>query len=80
MDFRVTRANALRLVALAAELDEIVLAAGGRFYFAKDSTLDAARSRRYLGEGTIAQLRKLKEQVDPEHLLQHDLYRRCLID
>jgi FAD/FMN-containing dehydrogenase len=78
MDFRVTRANAARLIALAADLDEIVLSAGGRFYFAKDSTLDAARVRRYLGEGTIAQLRKLKEQVDPQQLLQHDLYRRCL--
>ncbi|MEX1248657.1 MAG: FAD-binding oxidoreductase [Anaerolineales bacterium] len=77
LDFRVTRANRARLVALAAELDKLALAAGGRFYFAKDSTLRREEVSRYLGAKTIQQFKKLKRKVDPENLLQSDLYRRC---
>lgn len=39
MDFPVTFGNRKRLWELAGELDEIVLKFGGKFYFAKDSTL-----------------------------------------
>ena len=39
LDQRPDLAPHARLARLAAEMDEIVLAAGGRFYFAKDSTL-----------------------------------------
>src|SRR5262245_26324695 len=39
LDFRVTESNRERLWALAQDLDEVVLEAGGKFYFAKDSTL-----------------------------------------
>jgi hypothetical protein len=55
-----------------------VLNAGGRFYFAKDSTLTREVVASYLGESALARFRKLKRKVDPHSLLQTDLYRRCL--
>jgi FAD/FMN-containing dehydrogenase len=77
LDFRVTDGNRQRLLALAAELDALVLQAGGRFYFAKDATLNAESVRRYLGTETIGKFRKLKNETDPDTILQSDLYRRC---
>ena len=76
MDFRVTQDNRQRLTWLAREMDEIVLAAGGRFYFAKDSTLRPEVARAYLGNETIARFRELKRRCDPDGLLQTDLWRR----
>ncbi len=78
MDFKVTRGNRPRLQALANEMNQIVLEAGGRFYFAKDSTLTPDVAARYLGEETLRRFRALKERCDPHHLLQTDLYRRVL--
>jgi decaprenylphospho-beta-D-ribofuranose 2-oxidase len=76
MDFRVTNKNRARLASLARELDELVLAAGGRFYLAKDSTLSPEAVRRYLGAETVESFRALKKRVDPETLLQTNLWRR----
>jgi FAD/FMN-containing dehydrogenase len=76
MDYRVTRRNRLQLVNLAREMDEIVLNAGGRFYFAKDSTLTPEVTVAYLGEETVAQFRALKQRCDPHELLQTNLWRR----
>ncbi len=76
MDFRVTEDNRDKLWALTARLDEIVLAAGGKFYFAKDATLTAENASRFLGEERLARLRELKRRLDPENLLQTDLSRR----
>jgi hypothetical protein len=72
----VTPANRGRLWNLAAQLDEIVLNAGGRFYFAKDATLTPENTRRFLGDEKITRLRELKQRHDPEHLLQTELSRR----
>ncbi|MCW5874645.1 MAG: FAD-binding oxidoreductase [Anaerolineales bacterium] len=77
LDFRVP-SDPARLVALAAELDAIVLAGGGRFYFAKDGMLSAEHTQQFLGAATLAKLSELKHQTDPQHLLQHDLFRRAL--
>ncbi len=77
LDFRVTDSNRKRLLALAADLDQIALTAGGRFYFAKDSTLNAKSVQRYLGTEAIGKFKKLKNEVDPDNILQSDLYRRC---
>ena len=76
MDFRVTSKNRRRLLALTAELDEIVLNAGGRFYFAKDSTLRPEVVRRYLGDETVDRFEALKSQYDPDRLLNTNLWQR----
>jgi FAD/FMN-containing dehydrogenase len=79
MDFRITRSNRPRIVQLARELDEIVLAAGGRFYFAKDSTLRPEVAAAYLGPERIEAFRQLKAEYDPENMLQTNLWRRLFI-
>ncbi|MFO7539830.1 MAG: FAD-binding oxidoreductase, partial [Chloroflexota bacterium] len=76
MDFRVTPRNRERLVALTRELDEIVLKANGRFYFAKDSTLRPQIVTAYLGQETIDQFHTLKQRCDPDHMLETNLWRR----
>ena len=78
-DYRVTRKNRSGLEKLLYELDEIVLEAGGRFYFAKDSTLRPEIVKRYLGEDAIAEFGRLKGELDPGNLFESDLYRRCFI-
>lgn len=76
MDFRVTNENRRRMVWLAREMDEIVLRAGGRFYFAKDSTVRPEVAEAYLGAERISRFRELKRRCDPEGLLETDLWRR----
>jgi FAD/FMN-containing dehydrogenase len=76
MDFRITDRNRARMAALAQELDEIVLQAGGRFYFAKDSTLRPSAAAAYLGEDVIRRFRELKRRCDPDEMLQSNLWRR----
>ena len=76
MDFRVTDSRRGPIESLAYEMDEIVLAAGGRFYLAKDSTLRPSVAEAYLGKETIAEFKGLKAKYDPEDMLQTDLWRR----
>ena len=76
MDYRVTNGNRVKLQKLCDELSEIVLQAGGRFYFAKDSTIRPEMAARYLGEDTLRRFSELKARCDPEGLLQTELYRR----
>jgi FAD/FMN-containing dehydrogenase len=76
MDFRITDKRRGKIALLARELDEIVLSAGGKFYLAKDSTLRPQVAQAYLGEETIEKFKSLKARVDPEQLLQTDLWRR----
>lgn len=80
LDFKVTDRNRQYLRALTADLTRIALAAGGRFYFAKDCALTAAEARAYLGDETIARFQALKRKSDPHGILQTDLYRRCFHD
>lgn len=76
MDFRVTRHNRPQLVRLTRDMDEIVLQAGGRFYFAKDSTLRPEAVVASLGESAVSRFCALKAQCDPEGMLQTNLWRR----
>lgn len=76
MDFRVTNDNRHRMNWLTRELDDIVLGAGGRFYFAKDSTLRPKVAEAYLGSSTISRFREVKERCDPDGLIETDLWRR----
>lgn len=76
LDFKVTDKNRLTLSKILQEFDRIVLQAGGRFYFAKNSETSAEVTHAFLGEGTIVKFKQLKQRCDPQHLLESDLYRR----
>jgi len=76
MDFRITGSNQGKILKITRQLDEIVLAANGRFYFAKDSTLRPAVARAFLGDEAITQFQTLKERCDPDNILQTNLWRR----
>lgn len=74
LDFPVTRENRAALWALCAEMDEVVLAAGGRFYFAKDLTASPATLRRAYPR--LDEFLALKRRLDPQGVLTSDLARR----
>ncbi|HSV74317.1 MAG TPA: FAD-binding oxidoreductase [Chthonomonadales bacterium] len=76
LDFHVTRRNLGRLRALTADLDRIVMEAGGRHYLAKDSLMSEAAAAALRSEERTRRFLDLKRQIDPEGLLQTDLYRR----
>lgn len=56
------------LVGLCHQMNDLVLAAGGRFYFAKDSTLRPADVSQFLGDA-IPRFQSRKAEWDPEGLL-----------
>jgi len=76
LDFKITRKNREAIWKLAGELDRVVLDAGGRFYFAKDSTLGALSVEQYLGREAVEEFMRLKRRLDPEQILETNLYRR----
>ena len=76
MDFKVTDSKRVALSKMLQEFDRIVLNAGGRFYFAKNSETSAEAARAFLGEATIARLKELKKRCDPNNVLESDLFRR----
>ena len=76
LDFAVTPEKAGSLMSLTAEMDQLVLDAGGRFYFAKDSVLHRTSALASLGEDRLRSFHQLKARYDPEVLLQTNLYRR----
>ncbi len=78
MDFAVGSSRRKReaLWRLCQELADVVLDAGGRFYYAKDAVLLESSFARVHGEATVARFRELKRRLDPNRLLQTDLSRR----
>ncbi len=56
LDYRVTASNRERVWQLCRQMDDVVLAGQGRFYFAKDATLQPGNVARFLGEDTIGDL------------------------
>ncbi|MES1227253.1 MAG: FAD-binding protein, partial [Armatimonadota bacterium] len=68
--------NWTKLRNLCHSMNDLVLKAGGRFYFAKDSTLRPSDVQAYLGEDTIAKFRSFKTQFDPDNLLTSELAKR----
>jgi len=76
LEFKVTERNRARLWDLAAELDELVVSAGGRFYLAKDSTLSRKSFAAFMGAERIERFLALKRRLDPESRLETDLFRR----
>ena len=76
LDFKVTDSRRSSLRQMLKEFDDLVIQAGGRFYFAKNSETSAEHTRSFLGDETVAKFKKLKKRCDPDELLESDLYRR----
>lgn len=76
LDFKVTDSNRTKLSEMLQEFDQMVLEAGGRFYFAKNSETSAETTRAFLGDEAVERFKKLKKRTDPDGLLESDLYRR----
>ena len=76
LEFKVTRRNRPRLARLCTEFDHKVLAAGGRFYFAKDSMLSADSLGDYLAEPRVRDFLSLKATLDPRGVFDSDLFER----
>jgi len=77
LDFKVTEGKRAKMAQMLQDFDRIVLEAGGRFYFAKNSEMTPETAIRFLGEETVAKFRSLKKRCDPHTLLESDLYRRA---
>jgi decaprenylphospho-beta-D-ribofuranose 2-oxidase len=76
LDFKVTDGNWHRIQELAHRMNDLVLSAGGRFYFAKDLTLRPSEARAYLGEETLGEFDRFRRQMDPDGLLTNQLAER----
>ena len=77
MDFKVSDARRHDLSSMCDELTRVVLERGGRFYFAKDSVLGPRAVEAMYDRDKLAAFRALKAELDPDELLQTDLWRRA---
>jgi FAD/FMN-containing dehydrogenase len=80
MDFAVPTSTRKRaaLWAMCQRLADVVLDAGGRFYYAKDALLPQPAFERVHGSEAVRTFRSLKERCDPRGMLQTDLSRRLM--
>jgi decaprenylphospho-beta-D-ribofuranose 2-oxidase len=77
LDYHALPENQDRLSAmLSAFTHDLVLPAGGRFYPAKDNTLDHESFVRSISPEAMTRYLALKRRLDPDEVLQSDLYRR----
>lgn len=75
LDFKVPARDPVPLLEMARELADLVHEAGGRFYAAKDSVLDARRFARGYGD-RLERFGALKRAIDPEGLFSSEQARR----
>jgi len=76
MDFPVWPRRREDLHRLGRKLERLVLDAGGRYYLAKDSLVSGASFRASLGDEILGHFMGLKQQVDPDGVLQSNQWRR----
>jgi FAD/FMN-containing dehydrogenase len=77
LDFHVTQARAARIEEMLRHFTkEIVLPAGGRFYPAKDNAVDRESLQQSMTSESVNGYLAIKRRLDPESLLQSDLFRR----
>lgn len=76
LDFKVTNEDREALWKHCAELTQIVLDGGGKFYFAKDLVIGREDMLRMFPPEKTQAFLKMKRELDPELLLQTNLYRR----
>jgi FAD/FMN-containing dehydrogenase len=75
-DYKVTLANRHGLWEHCHEVSRLAADAGGRFYFAKDLVLRPEDVRRAFPEDRVRAFLALKRELDPDEILQTDLWRR----
>jgi FAD/FMN-containing dehydrogenase len=79
LDYHATLANETRLRRMLSQLtSEVILPAGGRFYPAKDDSLNPEQLRRAFTPEAVDRFLALKRRLDPDEILQSDLYRRAI--
>jgi len=78
LDFPVTASRRAELWQLVAELAEPVVAAGGRFYAAKDAALPGELYRATFHNGELERFQALKHRCDPDRVLRSALAERLL--
>ena len=78
-DFRVTPSNREDLWRHCAELTEVVLEAGGKFYFAKDLVIGYQDLIRFLPREKLDAFLEMKRELDPDCRLQTNLWRRVFV-
>jgi FAD/FMN-containing dehydrogenase len=76
LDYKVTPENRAALWKHCAELTEIVLSGKGKFYFAKDLVIGQQDMLRMFPPDRLSAFLQLKRELDPELILQTNLYRR----
>ena len=76
LNYQRTSQAALPLEQTLRQMITMVIEAGGRFYLAKDHFQTPTQYRQSVGAGVVDRFLSLKQQHDPETLLQSDLYRR----
>jgi len=76
LDFKVDEGRRASLWEHCYDLTELVLAAGGKFYFAKDSVLRPEDATRFLPPDRLAAFSALKRELDPSGTFETDLSRR----
>ena len=79
LDFPLTKSNKEKLWQMCYELDEIVIKSQGKFYLAKDSTLRPKVAEKIYGKDAITKLKFLKDKLDPNHVIQSDLFKRIFL-
>jgi len=78
LDIRVTPASRERVWRLGQALGDIVVAHGGRVYFAKDAVARADQVASCYGATRLASFEDMKLRLDPRGLLSTELSRRVL--
>lgn len=77
-DFPVTEDNRGDLFELTRAFNRMVVEAGGRFYFAKDSVVDPQSVRSSFGDRILRRFFALKRALDPRGLASSNLFRRVM--
>jgi FAD/FMN-containing dehydrogenase len=78
LDYKVAPETRASLWRLCGEMTEVVLAAGGKFYFAKDLVISRRDAERFFPADKLAAFRALKAELDPAGLLENNLSRRVM--
>jgi FAD/FMN-containing dehydrogenase len=80
LDFPVVAGRREKLWSMVRAMAEPVVAAGGRFYPAKDAALPGELYRSTFRDGQLDRFAEIKAQLDPDHVLRSDLADRLIYE